>query len=320
MEKKIEKRMEKGEELENGKRVETQPESEKDMRMIREVAKLTGVSIRTLQYYDEIGLLKPKRREGSRYRLYGKEDLERLQQILFFRELDFGLNEIKELLKENGDNKKELFHRQRELLTAKRDRLNGLIRLLKKLERGEEALSFVEFDLSGYFEMLERFRTQNPKKVKKLFGILEMFDWTVEKIRRKEQTLGKKVAEQYGSVENFTRSIEDGFQQAENLMDNPWIQRVRACYQELASDLSRNVGDEDVQDIVKEIVQIGETKLHATGKAWEFVAKAFQENPGIIEGNDLLYGKGGTEYIGRAFAYYLDSVKQGREKEGPFTN
>lgn len=292
MEKKIEKRMEKGEELENGKRVETQPESEKDMRMIREVAKLTGVSIRTLQYYDEIGLLKPKRREGSRYRLYGKEDLERLQQILFFREL----------------------------LTAKRDRLNGLIRLLKKLERGEEALSFVEFDLSGYFEMLERFRTQNPKKVKKLFGSLEMFDWTVEKIRRKEQTLGKKVAEQYGSVENFTRSIEDGFQQAENLMDNPWIQRVRACYQELASDLSRNVGDEDVQDIVKEIVQIGETKLHATGKAWEFVAKAFQENPGIIEGNDLLYGKGGTEYIGRAFAYYLDSVKQGREKEGSFTN
>ena len=236
--------------MENGKRVETQPESEKDMRMIREVAKLTGVSIRTLQYYDEIGLLKPKRREGSRYRLYGKEDLERLQQILFFREL----------------------------LTAKRDRLNGLIRLLKKLERGEEALSFVEFDLSGYFEMLERFRTQNPKKVKKLFGSLEMFDWTVEKIRRKEQTLGKKVAEQYGSVENFTRSIEDGFQQAENLMDNPWIQRVRACYQELASDLSRNVGDEDVQDIVKEIVQIGETKLHATGKAWEFVAKAFQEN------------------------------------------
>lgn len=292
MEKKIEKRMEKGEELENGKRVETQPESEKDMRMIREVAKLTGVSIRTLQYYDEIGLLKPKRREGSRYRLYGKEDLERLQQILFFREL----------------------------LTAKRDRLNGLIRLLKKLERGEETLSFVEFDLSGYFEMLERFRTQNPKKVKKLFGSLEMFDWTVEKIRRKEQTLGKKVAEQYGSVENFTRSIEDGFQQAENLMDNPWIQRVRACYQELASDLSRNVGDEDVQDIVKEIVQIGETKLHATGKAWEFVAKAFQENPGIIEGNDLLYGKGGTEYIGRAFAYYLDSVKQGREKEGSFTN
>lgn len=292
MEKKIEKRMEKGEELENGKRVETQPESEKDMRMIREVAKLTGVSIRTLQYYDEIGLLKPKRREGSRYRLYGKEDLERLQQILFFREL----------------------------LTAKRDRLNGLIRLLKKLERGEEALSFVEFDLSGYFEMLERFRTQNPKKVKKLFGSLEMFDWTVEKIRRKEQTLGKKVAEQYGSVENFTRSIEDGFQQAENLMDNPWIQRVRACYQELASDLSRNVGDEDVQDIVKEIVQIGETKLHATGKAWEFVAKAFQENPGIIEGNDLLYGKGGTEYIGRVFAYYLDSVKQGREKEGSFTN
>lgn len=278
--------------MENGKRVETQPESEKDMRMIREVAKLTGVSIRTLQYYDEIGLLKPKRREGSRYRLYGKEDLERLQQILFFREL----------------------------LTAKRDRLNGLIRLLKKLERGEEALSFVEFDLSGYFEMLERFRTQNPKKVKKLFGSLEMFDWTVEKIRRKEQTLGKKVAEQYGSVENFTRSIEDGFQQAENLMDNPWIQRVRACYQELASDLSRNVGDEDVQDIVKEIVQIGETKLHATGKAWEFVAKAFQENSRMIEGNDLLYGKGGTEYIGRAFAYYLDSEKQGREKEGPFTN
>ena len=65
------------------------------MRTISQIAKLTGVSIRTLQYYDEIGLLKPSEVTSSGYRLYNNDALERLQQILFFKEMDFKLMEIK---------------------------------------------------------------------------------------------------------------------------------------------------------------------------------------------------------------------------------
>lgn len=68
------------------------------MKSISQVAKLTGVSIRTLQYYDEIGLLKPSELTTAGYRMYDDNALQTLQQILFFKELGFPLKEIKEIL------------------------------------------------------------------------------------------------------------------------------------------------------------------------------------------------------------------------------
>ena len=68
------------------------------MRTISQVAELTGISTRTLQYYDEIGLLKPSELTESGYRLYDDEVLQKLQQILFFKEQGFKLKEIKEIL------------------------------------------------------------------------------------------------------------------------------------------------------------------------------------------------------------------------------
>ena len=65
---------------------------------VREVSKLCGISVRTLHYYDEIGLLHPSEVTPAGYRLYGREELSRLQQILFFRELDFSLKEIAEIM------------------------------------------------------------------------------------------------------------------------------------------------------------------------------------------------------------------------------
>jgi len=65
---------------------------------IKKLASLAGITTRTLRYWDSIGLLKPKRITSSGYRIYGKEEVDRLQQILFFRELAFSLDEIKELL------------------------------------------------------------------------------------------------------------------------------------------------------------------------------------------------------------------------------
>lgn len=70
------------------------------MKSISQVAQLTGVSIRTLQYYDEIGLLKPSALTESGYRLYDDDALRTLQQILFFKELGFQLKEIDEILKD----------------------------------------------------------------------------------------------------------------------------------------------------------------------------------------------------------------------------
>ena len=70
------------------------------MMTVKEVSDLTGVSIRTLQYYDKIGLLYPAHRTQAGYRLYDDAALERLQQILLFRELEFSLEDIRKIYQE----------------------------------------------------------------------------------------------------------------------------------------------------------------------------------------------------------------------------
>ena len=101
------------------------------MKTVSQIAKLTGISIRTLQYYDEIGLLKPSEFTSSGYRLYDDEALQTLQQILFFKELGFRLKEIKEILEKPDFDRITAFKKQKELLLLKRNRIDRLIQLIK---------------------------------------------------------------------------------------------------------------------------------------------------------------------------------------------
>ena len=94
---------------------------------VNEVSKLTGVSIRTLHYYDQIGLLQPTGITESGYRQYDDTALERLQQILLFRELEFPLKEIKKILDSDGFDRKKALEQQIELLTLKKEHLENLI-------------------------------------------------------------------------------------------------------------------------------------------------------------------------------------------------
>ena len=90
------------------------------MRTVNEVSKLTGVSIRTLQYYDSIGLLRPSEYTDAGYRLYDDTSLERLQQILLFRELEFPLKEIRNILASPAYDKDRALQQQIELLELKK--------------------------------------------------------------------------------------------------------------------------------------------------------------------------------------------------------
>lgn len=113
---------------------------------INEVAKLTGVTVRTLQYYDKIGLLKPSEVLDNGYRVYGETQLETLQQILFYRELDFQLTEIKEIISNPSFDRHQAMLQQKDLLSRKKERLEKLIGLLDDGIKGENAMSFKEFD------------------------------------------------------------------------------------------------------------------------------------------------------------------------------
>lgn len=119
------------------------------MMTVHEAAKLAGVSIRTLQYYDRIGLLHPTEYTEAGYRLYDEADLERLQQILLFRELEFPLKDIKKIIKSPAFDRNRALEQQIALLTMKKERLENLIDLAREIQTtGGNRMDFSAFDTS----------------------------------------------------------------------------------------------------------------------------------------------------------------------------
>ncbi|MEY8382748.1 MerR family transcriptional regulator [Christensenellaceae bacterium 44-20] len=115
------------------------------MRSVKEVSELAGVSVRTLHYYDAIGLLKPSKTTEAGYRLYDDAALCRLRSILLFRELQFPLREIRAMLDHPAFSPKEALEQQIALLEKKKNRIDALISLAKKIQT--EGESIMEFDI-----------------------------------------------------------------------------------------------------------------------------------------------------------------------------
>lgn len=132
---------------------------------IGEFAKLTGVSIKTLHYYDKVELLKPAYIDkNSGYRYYDENSLAKMEEILFYRELDFSLAAIKEMLSSPGYDRSAAIRQQKHLLTLKKERIEALIAALDRAEKGESAMK--AFDNSKY----ETARRQYEKEAKERWG------------------------------------------------------------------------------------------------------------------------------------------------------
>ncbi len=143
---------------------------------INEFAKLTGVSVRTLHYYDEIGLLKPAyANEQNGYRFYDENSLSRMQEILFYRELDFELKSISEILSSPDYDKKKALAEQRKLLVLKKERLERIIDALDDAEKGK--ITMKAFDNSDY----ETARKQYEAEAKQRWGETEAYKEHAEK-------------------------------------------------------------------------------------------------------------------------------------------
>lgn len=110
---------------------------------VKALSKIAGISPRTLRYYDEIGLLSPGRKAFSDYRIYGDREVDRLQQILFYRELGVELNDIKELLDAPGFDRAAALREHREKILAEKRRLDALIANLDKTIAGMEGESIM---------------------------------------------------------------------------------------------------------------------------------------------------------------------------------
>ncbi len=287
------------------------------MRTVKQVSDLTGISVRALHYYDEIGLLKPSEITEAGYRLYDDEALETLQQILFFKELDIPLKEIKDIMMSPYFNKMQALKNQKKLLILKRKRLNGLIELINKTLKGESTMNFKEFDMSEYFNVLEEFKTEHEDKVIKIYGSVDKYNDLIEKIKSKEYKIAKSAIKQYGSIERYAKAIKkslnndmlttmaeqyDKFKKDCLEDKHP---KLKELYKKLVSDLSKDPSSKEIQQIAGEITNTAKKdyeifKMENGDEHWYYMVKIYLVYPEWIEAVDKKYSHGASKFIGEA--------------------
>lgn len=285
------------------------------MRTVKQVSALTGVSVRALQYYDEIGLLKPSQVTEAGYRLYGEEALEKLQQILFLRELDFSLWEIKAMLESPGFDRRGALLKQRDLLCMKRDRLSALLGLMDKLIQGEKCMDFKEFDLSGYFRALMAFKETHLAQIEARYGSVAQFEEMVAGLREREAELANLALEQYESLDDFTAAMKKSFQ--DDLENGPaytpeqaarLVERTDALTRELVRDLARDPAGPEAQAALAALISLVEESNAGAAlgsKYWKDMEKRYASNPVWIETTDKKYGEGASAFLSRALKAYI---------------
>ena len=133
---------------------------------VNEVAKLSGVTVRTLHYYDQIGLLRPSSVAENGYRLYDSDTLSRLWEIMFYRELDLPLCDIADMLSCTEQDKRDALQKHSALLAMKRDRLNSILEMVNELIEGGKVMSFTEFDKTE----IENTRDRYAKEARERYG------------------------------------------------------------------------------------------------------------------------------------------------------
>lgn len=160
------------------------------MMTVHEVSRLAGVSIRTLQYYDKIGLLNPTGYTDAGYRLYDDADLERLQHILLFKELEFPLKDIKTIINSPEFDKSKALEQQIELLRLKKEHIENLMNFALEIKTlGGKHMSFEAFDRSKLDEY--------SKKAKEIYGDTAEYREMEEKQSNRSEEDKKLVADRF---------------------------------------------------------------------------------------------------------------------------
>lgn len=164
---------------------------------IHEIAKLAGVSLRTLRFYDSTGLLHPEARSEAGYRLYSRHDLARLQQILFFREMDFPLKRIGQILSDPGFDHAEALRMQASDLRAKAKRYEKLARLaeetLNHMKEGKNMQDKEMFKGFDYEQMMQD-QKKYEKEVQERWGDTDAYRVSKERTSKYKKEDWEKIS------------------------------------------------------------------------------------------------------------------------------
>lgn len=174
--------------------------------LIKEFADFTGVSVRTLHYYDEIELLKPAIvDEQTGYRYYDEQSFERMQEILFYRELDFSLKSICSILSSPDYNKEKAMEEQKRLLILKKERLERIIAALDAYQKGENVMK--AFDNTEF----EAARKQYEEEAKEKWGKTVAYQEYEEKAKGySKDKQNEIIAGMQDILKEFALCMQDG--------------------------------------------------------------------------------------------------------------
>lgn len=242
----------------------------------KEVAKLTGISVRTLHHYDDIGLLCPNRNKENGYRKYSEEDMDQLQQILFFRECGFPLAKIQKLLNSSSFNREEAFRLQKKYLLHEKKRIETMLDTLNRsmrLMKGEITMSLTE--KFGGFDM-----NSNPyeEEARRLWG-----DETVDKSNAYISSLTVE------EKESIAKGMDNLFNQLASIRnENPASETAQKAMEEMYRHFNKNFG------------------YQYTPEAFAGVGQMYITDTRFTENVDK-YGEGLSKFLAEAMKIYAES-------------
>ncbi len=233
---------------------------------IKEFAEFTGVSVRTLHYYDEIGLLKPAYvDEYTSYRFYDENSLLRMQEILFYRELDFSLKSIGEILSSHNYDKEKALYEQKQLLILKKERLERLISAIDGTMKGK--ITMKAFDNSEF----ENYK----QEVKERWGNTDAYKEHTEKTKHYSKDKWNNLAKDLNDIlAEFTTCMKNGkepdsdeAQSLVKMLQSHISENYYLCTNEILAGLGQMyVGDERFKNNIDK---------HADGTA-QFISEAIE--------------------------------------------
>lgn len=239
------------------------------MKTIKAVSKIAGISVRTLQYYDKIGLLHPTDYSDVGYRLYSDNDLITLQHILLFKELEFPLNEIKEIINSDNFDRDIALEQQIKLLTLKKEHLENLILFAKGVKLlGVDYMNFSAFDTKKIDEY--------AKQAKESWGHTNEFKEFEEKQKNRSAEETKTVNQQ-----------------------------LMMIFAEFGKVKSENHDAEVVQALVKKLQNyISDNFYRCSNEILSGLGKMYAGGGDFTKNIDGFAGEGTAVFVNKAIEYY----------------
>lgn len=279
------------------------------MMTIKEMSELSGVSARALRYYDEIGLFHPTGKSEAGYRLYNEEALSILQQILYFRELDIPLSTIKEIIENPALDRNQILRAQKEMLTAKKDRMERLIASIDDALKGAETMDFRLFSKDESAELFNALFDHMPDAMREIaikeFGSAE--EWKAHYLEavssEKVQRQYAKIVEWYGGKEAYLDTAAHPLSEEVRLS---YKKRIDHILDKLYEKKDLDVNSFDVRSLIgeygfvmKQLLQLDDEK-----EIMLVQAKTYLDDQ-VKDVTDAQYGEGFANFLHDAIeAFY----------------